>query len=265
MRVQVDGLPMYVAVRGHGPAITLIHGFPLNHRIYDTQFRALAHTYRVIVPDLRGFGKTPFGGEDITIDTYADDVAAILDALGVEQTILAGLSMGGYIAFAFWRRHPERVKGLVLLATRASADSEAARENRFRTIEAVQRDGLDSLVEGMIPKLLAPSTLKGKAHVVRKLRDIMYCATVEGVVAALRAMAHRPDSRPTLGTITVPSLIIAGREDALIPLDDAEEMALSIPDARLRVLDQAGHLVTMERPRMTARLLAEFAHEVWSR
>ncbi len=263
MRVQVDGLPMYVAVRGHGPAITLVHGFPLNHRIYDTQFRALSHTYRVIVPDLRGFGKTPFHGNEITIDTYADDVAAVLDALHVEQTILAGLSMGGYIAFAFWRRHPERVKGLVLLATRAQADTEEARQNRFRTIEQVQKDGLEPLIEGMIPKLLAPSTLRGKAHVVRKLQHIMHCSTVEGVVAALRAMAHRPDSRPTLGTITVPTLVVAGREDALIPLADAEDMALAIPDARLRVLDQAGHLVTMERPRMTARLLAEFAHDVW--
>ncbi len=264
MRVRVDGIPMYVAVRGYGPAITLVHGFPLNHRIYDAQFRGLSHSYRVIVPDLRGFGKTPFGGEDITIDTYADDVAAILDALGVEQTILAGLSMGGYIAFAFWRRHPERVKGLVLLATRAGADSEEARQNRFQTIESVRQNGLDPLIEGMLPKLLAPSTLRGKAHVVRKLRHIMQCSTEDGVVAALRAMAHRPDSRPTLSTITVPTLVVAGREDAIIPLEESEEMALAIPDARLRVLGQAGHLVTMERPRLTTRLLDAFAHEVWS-
>ncbi len=258
MRIRVNDTPLYVTVRGHGPAVTLVHGFPLSHRIYDTQIRTLSSAYRVIAPDLRGFCKSPLGGGEVGIDTYADDIAAILDALEVEQTVLAGLSMGGYIAFAFWRRHPERVRGLVLLNTRAKPDTPEARENRFKTIEAVQQNGLAPLIEGMIPKLLSPVTLRGKAHVVNKLRSIMEGATVEGVVAALRAMANRHDSRPTLATITVPTLIIAGQDDTLIPVEEAEEMALTIPDARLQVLDQAGHLVTMERPRTTSRLIAEF-------
>ena len=262
MRVRVNGLPLYVAVRGHGPAITLIHGFPLSHRIYDTQFRSLSHDYRVIAPDLRGFCKSPLGDGEVTMDTYADDVAAILDALGVEQTVLGGLSMGGYIAFAFWRRHPERVRALILMNTRAAADTEEGRQNRYRTIEQVKKEGLAPLVEGMIPKLVAPSTLRGKPHVVRKLRSIMESASVDGVIAALKAMAHRPDSRPTLETITVPTLVVAGRRDALIPLSEAEEMALRIPQARLEVVEQAGHLVTMERPRTLSRLMHDFVAHV---
>ncbi len=262
MRVLVNGTPLYVTVRGRGPAITLVHGFPLSHRIYDTQIRALSHTYRVIAPDLRGFCKSPLGDVDVSMDTYADDIAAILDALEIEKTVLAGLSMGGYIAFAFWRRHPERVRALVLLNTRARPDTPEARQNRFKTIEAVQRDGLSPLIDGMIPKLLSPVTLRGKAHVVNKLRSIMQGATVEGVVAALKAMAERPDSRPTLETITVPALIIAGQHDTLIPVEEAEDMALAIPDARLQVVDQAGHLVTMERPRTTSRLIADFVGQL---
>ncbi len=262
MRFKMNGVPLYAAVRGRGPAVTLVHGFPLNHRIYDTQIRALSHTHRVIAPDLPGFGKSPPMGEDISMDTYADAVAAILDALEIEKTVLAGLSMGGYIAFAFWRRYPERVQGLVLLNTRAKADTPEARENRFKTIEAVQTDGLAPLIENMIPKLLSPVTLRGKAHVVNKLRHIMGESSVEGVVAALKAMAGRPDTRSTLESITVPTLIIAGRDDALIPVSEAEDMALAIPDARLHVVDQAGHLVTMERPRTTARLMASFMERV---
>jgi len=262
MRVKVNGTPLYATVRGRGPAVTLVHGFPLSHRIYDTQIRSLSRTYRVIAPDLRGFCKTPLGDTEVTMDTYADDIAAILDALEVEKTVLAGLSMGGYIAFAFWRRYPERVSGLILLNTRAKPDTPEARENRFKTIEAVRQEGLAPLIDGMIPKLLSPVTLRGKAHIVRKLRSIMEAASVDGVVAALRAMAERPDSRPTLETISVPTLIIAGQDDALIPVDEAEDMALRIPDARLRVVDQAGHLVTMERPRTTSRLIGEFLAQV---
>jgi len=192
------------------------------------------------------------------MDTYADDVAAILDALGVEKTVLGGLSMGGYIAFAFWRRYPERVKALVLMDTRAAPDSEEGRQNRYRTIEQVKKEGLTPLIEGMIPKLVAPSTLNGKRHVIRKLRSIMESASVEGVIAALKAMAERPNSRPLLEHITVPTLVITGRHDALIPISEAEEMALRIPHARLEVVNQAGHLVTMERPRTTSRLIREF-------
>lgn len=264
MRVNVNGIPLYVAARGRGFPITLVHGFPLNHRIFDTQLRMLARAYRVLAPDLRGFGKTPFVGNDITIDTYADDIARVLDALEIEQTVLAGLSMGGYIAFAFWRRHRDRVRALILLNTRAGADSEEARARRFETIEAVQRDGVEPLVQSMLPRLLSPVTYRGKKHVVHKLEDIMRSSSREGVIAALKAMAYRPDSRPTLAEITVPTLILAGRDDAIVPVDEAEAMALAIPDARLHVVDHAGHLVTMERPRTTSRLIAAFLQEVLS-
>ncbi len=262
MRVYVNGVPLYVAVRGQGPALTLIHGFPLSHRIYDTQFRALSHHYRVITPDLRGFCKSALGTDEVTMDTYADDIAAILDELGIEKTVLGGLSMGGYIAFAFWRRHPQRVQALILMNTRAAPDSEEGRQNRYRLIEQVRREGLTPLIESIIPKLVAPATLKGKPHVLRKLRHIMEGATVEGVIAALKAMAERPDSRPTLETITVPTLVIAGQADALIPVSEAEDMAMRIPDAYLYIVPQAGHLVTMERPRLTSRLIRNFMMDV---
>lgn len=258
MRVTVKGTSLYVAARGEGPALTFVHGFPLSHRIYDAQVRTLSRQYQVITPDLRGFCKSPLGDADVTIDTYAEDIAAVLDALEVKKTVLVGLSMGGYIAFAFWRRYPERVRGLVLLDTRAAPDSEEGRQNRYRTIEMVQEQGLGPLAQNMIPRLLSPVTLRAKPHVVNKLRAIVMTATVEGVVAALRAMAERPDSRPTLETITVPTLVITGADDRLIPPSEGEDMALAIPDARLHVVEQAGHLVTMERPRTTSRLIGEF-------
>lgn len=258
MRVTVNGVPMYVAARGQGYPITFVHGFPLNHRIFDSQVRALSRTYRVLAPDLRGFGKTPFSGEEITIETYAQDIVGLLDALDIEQTVLAGLSMGGYIAFAMWRLAPERIRALVLLNTRAGADTEEGRRRRFETIEQVQKDGIEPLVQSMLPKLLSPVTLRGKRHVVHKLEDIMRSSTREGVIAALRAMAHRPDSQPLLEHITVPTLIVAGRDDAIVPVSEAESMALAIPNAQLQVVEQAGHLVTMERPRTTSRLIGEF-------
>ncbi len=258
MRVKINGLSFYAAVRGQGPALTLIHGFPLSHRIFDAQFRTLSGEYRVITPDLRGFCKTPITETDVTMDTYADDIAALLEHLEVEQTVLGGLSMGGYIAFAFWRRYPERVRALILMNTRAAPDTEEGRQNRYRTAERVQEEGLSPLIENMIPKLLSPGTLKGKPHVVRKLRSIMESASVAGVVAALKAMAGRPDSRPTLETITVPTLIISGQEDQLIPVSEAEEMFLRIPQAQLRVIERAGHLTTMERPRTVGRLMRQF-------
>ncbi len=262
MRVTVDGSSMFVAARGHGPVVVFVHGFPLNHRIFDTQIRTLSRTYRVLAPDLRGFGKTPFTGSNVTIDTYAEDIVRLLDVLEIERAVLAGLSMGGYILFAFWRRYPERVRGLVLLNTRAGADTEVARAQRFETIQKVRQQGLGPLIDDMVPKLLSPVTRRGKPHVVRKLTDIMRGASVEGVTAALQAMAHRPDSRPLLESINVPTLIIAGRDDAVVPVGEAEEMALAIPRARLHVIDQAGHLAPMERPRTTSRLIQMFLSEL---
>ncbi len=259
----VNGLRLACAQRGKGQktALLLIHGFPLDHRLWAAQLRGLAVELQVLAPDLRGHGKSALIPGPLTMDQHADDLAALLDQLDIGRAIVAGLSMGGYVAFAFWRRHRGRVQGLALLDTRAEPDGPAARVNRDATAARVQQLGAGNITDEMLPKLLAPASL-ANPKLVSAARAMMASQPTAGIVGALAGLRDREDSWPTLPTITVPTLVLVGEADVLTPPADVAAMAAAIPAARLVTIPGAGHLSPLENPRAVNAALRTFAREV---
>jgi 3-oxoadipate enol-lactonase len=255
---RIRGIEMAYDVAGSGPAVVLLHGFPFNRSMWRAQAQALSDRYRVITPDLRGFGETSASSDEpATMREMAEDVAALLDELGIERFTLGGLSMGGYVALAFYRSFPLRVRNFVLADTRPSPDTEEARANRERQAQEALREGMEGIIDAMLPKLLAPATLSGREGVVEELRAMMRGTKAEGAAAALRGMAERPDQTSLLARILSPTLIIVGSEDQLTPLAEAQIMHREIRGSRLEVIEGAGHVSNLERP-------SEFNHALRS-
>ncbi|HKP53820.1 MAG TPA: alpha/beta fold hydrolase [Chloroflexia bacterium] len=241
---------LHVMQRGEGTPLVLLHGFPFDHALWRAQLHGLEGAgVRVIAPDLPGFGRSPSLAEgEASMDSYADAIAQWAKEEGLGKFILAGHSMGGYIAFAFVRRYAEMLSGLVLVCTRPGADSEAAREGRYKLIEEVRKRGPQAVVDAMLPKLFAPSTAESQSEAVDDTRQMMLRQSDEGIIAAIRAMAERPDSTSGLEAINVPTLIITGAEDAIIPAPEAEGMMSRISGARHVPIANAGHLPMIEQP-----------------
>jgi pimeloyl-ACP methyl ester carboxylesterase len=248
---------------GQGTPLVLLHAFPLAKEMWRTQAEALKTIARVIMPDLRGFGDTSGFTGASSVETMADDVAALLDRLGVgDKVVLGGVSMGGYVALAFARRHADRLRGLVLADTRAEADSPDARANRNKMIEFAQNNPVPAVLDQLLPKLLGNTTHLQRPAVIEAVRWIATVQKTEGIVGALEAMRDRPDSTPTLGQIEVPTLVMVGAEDVLTPPNLAESMAQSIPNARLVTLEAAGHLSNMEQAELFTDALRDFLAEL---
>lgn len=240
---------LHAAEAGSGVPLVLLHAFPLSSAMWDAQRTGLAESCRVITPDLRGFGRSPLGTDGPSLDHLADDVAALLHRLALDRVVLGGLSMGGYVAMAFVRRHADRVAGLILADTKASADSEAARANRLRIADRLaSAPGSPVLLDEVLPGLTGDTTKTGRKAVQARVRDLVAAAAGGPAAWAQRAMAPRPDSFATLRDVTVPSVVIVGDEDVLAPPADARAMADVLPGARLVVLSRAGHLSAMEDP-----------------
>lgn len=242
---------------GRGLPVVLLHAFPLNRSMWEPQIAALFGECRCIVPDLRGFGDSPQGGP-YTMDRYADDVAALLDALQIEQAVVAGLSMGGYVAFALLRRHRKRIRALVLSDTRATADTPEAAQKRLDLIEVARTQGVDAVADRQLSGLVGKSTREKQPDLVERIRSIILRSSVEGIVGALDAMRTRLDSTPLLAGIDVPTLILVGEEDAVTPAKEARAMHEAIPKSRLEVIPEAGHLSNLERPAAFNRALSDF-------
>jgi pimeloyl-ACP methyl ester carboxylesterase len=234
---------------GRGRPLVLLHAFPLSSAMWLEQRNALSEVCRVITPDQRGFGGSPLGDELPSLDAAADDVAALLDRLELPRVVLGGLSMGGYVAMAFLRRHPERVLALLLADTKAGADPEAARANRERIASLVESDESSPvLVDAVLPALIGTTTTESRPLVSGRVRGLVQAAPAAAVAWAQRAMAARPDSFDTLRGFERPSLVVVGSEDVLSPPSDAEAMAAVLPRSRLSVLPNAGHLTAVETP-----------------
>jgi pimeloyl-ACP methyl ester carboxylesterase len=257
MIAQVEGRTIGYDDSGMGPAIVFLHGFPHDRTLWGAQMVALGARARCIAPDLAGFGEsTPRA--DASMEAWADDVARLLDELAVERTVLCGLSMGGYVALAFWRRHPHRVRALVLADTRAGADDDAGRARRRDLVATARARGSGAVIDAMMPGMLGKSTRARCPGIERQVRAMGAAVPVEGVVAALEAMIARPDSTPTLATITVPTLVVVGSEDVPTPRAQAEILRDGIADSRLEVIDGAGHLPCLERPAAFNLVVGEF-------
>jgi pimeloyl-ACP methyl ester carboxylesterase len=244
----ITPLPYASETAGAGDtALVLVHGFPLTSAMWRPQVDAFASdALRVVTPDLPGFGRTP--GALSSVDDAADGIAALIDEVGARRVVLGGFSMGGYIAFAFVRRHAARLHGLILIDTKAEADSAEGKEGRYALAERVQDDGVEVVIDTMLPRLLSDSSINGRPDLVQQVRDIAGGSTLDGVVGALRAMAERPSSVQDLPRIAVPTLIVVGREDVITPPADAETMRAGIAGAELFVVPDAGHLTPLEQP-----------------
>jgi 3-oxoadipate enol-lactonase len=263
MDTTLNGVRIAYHDRGqqHDTVLLLIHGFPLDHRMWAPQLAGLSADMRVIAPDLRGFGRSQVTPGPLRMEQHADDLAALLDHLAIGRAVVAGLSMGGYIAFAFWRRHRARVQALVLLDTRAEPDTPQARANRDATAVKVRQAGSAAIASEMLPRLLAPAGLSNRRIADRTLA-MMAEQPMEGVAGALAGLRDRADSRPTLPTISVPTWVLVGEQDALTPPADAAAMAAAIPGAAMVVLPRAGHLSPLENPRGVNRALRTLLREL---
>jgi 3-oxoadipate enol-lactonase len=262
MQARISGIQMSFDVRGSGPAVLLVHGFPFDRSMWGPQVEALESTHRVIAPDLRGFGETEAPAGPYSMDLFANDLAALLDYLGVGRVVLGGLSMGGYIAFAFYRKFPARVRALILSDTRPQPDSPEARQGRFDSARLAREQGAAAVAERLLPRVLSPKTLASKPFVVAHLRRMMEAAPVEGIVGALMAMADRPDSTPTLAMITCPVLTVVGADDGITPPADVQAMTVTIRNARLVTIPDAGHVPTLEQPEAFNAAVQRFLQEL---
>ncbi len=264
METPVNAIKLHYEEYGQGPAVLLIHGFPLNGAMWQPQVVTLtdpqtATQRRIIVPDLRGFGASPVPPGPYAMDDFATDLVALLDMLQIDKVVLGGLSMGGYIAFAFMRRYAQRVRALILADTRPGPDSPEARETREINAQIAEQQGMGALADKLLPGLLAPNA---DPTVSAILRDMMIHNQPQGVAAALRGMAQRPDSRDLLAQIAVPTLIIVGAQDSLTPPDVAHAMRAAIPGSRLAEIPFAGHMSNMEQPDAFNAVLMEFLGEL---
>jgi pimeloyl-ACP methyl ester carboxylesterase len=252
------------ASSGAGTPLVLLHAFPLDGRMWAPQVEALAGSYQVIVPDFRGFGAArdqavPEAGMDL----LADDVARLLDDRGLDRVVLGGLSLGGYVALAFMRRHAGRVSGLVLLDTKATSDGDQARADRLAMAERVLAEGNGFVPEAMLPKLLGETSREHRPELVEKVTAMIREQAPEAIAGAQRGMAARPASTDVLGTIQVPTLVVTGEEDAVAGPEVGRDLAAGIPGARFLLVEEAGHLASLEQPEIVNEALLDFLAPLW--
>ena len=258
MKAQVNGITIAYNDCGSGLPLVFLHAFPLNRTMWRPQEEALADKFRIVTIDLRGHGESDAPLWHYTLDQAADDVCALLDHLAIRKAVLAGLSMGGYIALAFYRRYADRVKGLVLADTRAQADTPEGRNGRFHMAQTVYRKGPSAVADMMIPKLLSPTTLRTKPELVQFVRAMIEGNEMSGIVGDLMAMAERADSTPLLSRIACPTRIIVGELDLATPPADAQLMVDRIPRARMAVIPGAAHLSNLEQPEAFNKIVQSF-------
>lgn len=262
MNVRVNGITLAYGDVGTGLPIVFLHAFPLNRTMWASQEAALSSQFRVIAVDLRGHGESDAPLWHYSLDQAADDVCGLLDHLSIRQAVLVGLSMGGYILFAFYRRHADRVKGLVFADTRAQADTPEGKEGRFQMAQTAYKNGPPAIADIMIPKLLSPATIRTRPEIVQRVRTMIEGNQVSGIAGDLMAMAERPDSIPLLKQITCPAQIIVGEMDQATPPSDAKLLADQIPGACLAVIPMAAHLANLEQPDMFTQIVRSFAEDV---
>ena len=251
--VAVNGINLAYTRLGKGTPLVLVHGFPLDSSSWNELIPYLKDHFDLILPDLRGFGKSTTVEAPYTLSDIADDLAGLLDDLGVEKTALAGHSMGGYISLAFAKKYPQRVSGLGLIASQAAADAPEGKERRYKTASDVAEKGVGVVVDAMTPKLSAD------VRVQEFVRGVIERQSRQAVIGALKAMAVREDTMPILSSFNFPLVLIHGDADQLIPFERAKEIKSANPSTRLLELKGAGHMPMMEFARQTADGLMIFA------
>jgi 3-oxoadipate enol-lactonase len=234
---------------GKGLPVVLLHAFPFDRAMWEPQLAPIAAAgCRVLAPDLPEFGETTPGSEVFTIERSADVIAELLEEIGIEKAVVGGLSMGGYIALAFARRHPERLIGLILADTKAAPDDADAKANRDRLIADVKAGGAPTAAEALLPKLFSPTTRDRNPEVIEQAQSLILHQRGAAIIAALYALRDRPDAVPGLVSVGVPTLVLVGEHDAITPRPVAEQLARGIRGAELVSIPNAGHLANLENP-----------------
>jgi 3-oxoadipate enol-lactonase len=254
----INGTNLSFVDRGGGRPILFVHGFPLDHCMWNGQIERFSAGHRVIAPDLRGFGQSGVSDGVVMMAQFADELAALLDFLGIDEAVLCGLSMGGYIAFEFWRRHTKRLQGLILCDTRAANDAPETAAGRLEVAEKILREGSHTVAETMIPRLFSPVTLQNQPHLVENIRQIIVRTDPRGIAAAARGMAWRADFSAELPRICCPTLLVVGENDAITPVAEMQEMAKAIPSAEFEIIPQAGHMAPLEQPEAVGAAIERF-------
>jgi 3-oxoadipate enol-lactonase len=245
--VRAGQIDLGVAQCGAGAPVVFVHGFPLDNSMWDGQLTRIGKSRRAIAVDLRGFGRSEVVPGTATMAQMADDIDALLTALDIaEPVVLCGLSMGGYVAFQFWKRHRSRVRALVLCDTRAIADTPEAAAGRLKTADDVIAHGMGPLAEAMLPKLFAPATFQARPEIIEAARKTILAQKPEGVAAALRGMAERPDTRHCLPEVSQPTLVVVGEHDAISTVDEMRGLAGAILPAEFVVIPNSGHMTPLE-------------------
>ena len=264
----INGIEIAFVDRGAGPVLLLVHGFPLDHSMWDAQIDVFAEQYRVIAVDLRGFGQSevdanpPQGTTDMEL--FADDLAALLDSLRIDGPIVpAGLSMGGYVALQFALKYAGRLRGLILCDTRAMGDTPEVAAGRRQAAEKVIADGPRSLIDSMMPRLLAETTVARCPDIVDSLRGVMMKTDRQTIATVARGMARRPDVRPRLDEIECPTLVIVGEHDTISPVDEMRAIAEGIPRGRFVEIAGSGHMSPMEKPDEFNSAVLEFLSAIF--
>jgi 3-oxoadipate enol-lactonase len=247
--------------RGTGLPVVLLHGFPLDNHVWDPQIEDLSKDYRVIAPDLSGFGESRCG-DPFSMQDQADDVHQLLVQIGALPCVLAGLSMGGYVSLAYWKKYPATLKGLILVDTRASADNSEGKEGRMRMAQVAREKGSGPIADEMLGKMITEATVRQNPDLRDRVLKMMHSCPPRTIEHALIAMRDREDHECELPSIGVPTLVIVGDKDPIISKDTAKCMAGSIPQGRLVVIPEAAHLPQLEKPQEVNQAIREYLKSV---
>ena len=251
--MHVNGIRLTYERRGTGTPMVLLHGFPLDHQIWEDVVPLLADSFELIIPDLRGFGGSSTVDSFYAMEDFAADIAALLDQLEIQKAAIVGHSMGGYVALAFARLYPERVTGLGLISSQVLADAPDRKEGRYKSAAEVADKGIGSVVAAMTTKFTSDARLQDVA------KQVMEQQQPAAYIGALKAMAERVDSSPLLSSLDFPVVLVHGDADALIPIDRAREVKAAVQGAHLVEISGAGHMPMMEAPQKTAEALEHLA------
>ncbi|MDT7042225.1 alpha/beta fold hydrolase [Candidatus Nitronereus thalassa] len=261
MKVHINKIDLAYSDEGQGQPVVFLHAFPLNRTMWNLQADALKNQFRVITVDLRGHGESDAPMWRYTLEQFADDIISLLQHLQIPRATFVGLSMGGYILFALYRKYPKFVRALVLADTRAQADTPEGKATRFSMAQVAYRRGSSAIAELMLPKLLSPSGMEHNHELVGQLKTMIVGNQISGIVGDLMAMEERPDATPLAQTIEVPTLVIVGEQDIPSPPEEVEHMANHIPGATFIRIPKAGHLSNMENPQAFNAALQHFLEQ----
>lgn len=257
MNVRNESAEIFYTVMGQGPDVVLLHPFPVTHAFWSPIAEILAQRYRLILVDLRGHGASTAGDGPATMAKHATDVAAICRDAGVTRAVFGGVSIGGYVLFEFWRRYRAQVRALMLCNTKASPDTAEARTTRLQTADDILKNGPDQFLDSLLPKLVGETTRRNRPDLTAQIRRMMQ-QPAASLAALQQGMADRPDSIPTLTTINVSTLIVAGNEDTTTPVADAQAMQSKITGSVLQVIPKAGHYAVHEKADDAHRIIRGF-------